>query len=270
MTGESPAQPVGRTQQTAEWIYSGLWSVLVNLFRVPDRNEPPTLPVHAGGTVENLRPADGYLRMQKFIFWVFLFWPMDVLIVGGWIAIMFVLPVLGIILLIPALILAIVPDIFAYVAIHLRYDTMWYVLSDRAIRIRRGAWIIHEMTISFENVQNVTVRQGPLQRYFGIADVVIDTAGGTVTHSKHGSHLHGNHGLIQGIADAPRIRDLILARLKQSKTAGLGDEEHDALHDNLHHAKNHDLHGMGAAAFTSEHIAVLHEIREELRMMNAA
>ena len=63
------------------------------------------------------------------------------------------------------------PDVFAYVGIHLRYDTTWYVLTDRSLRIRRGILTIHETTISFENVQNVEVRQGPLQRYFGIADV---------------------------------------------------------------------------------------------------
>ena len=43
---------------------------------------------------------------------------------------------------------------------------------------------MHETTISFENVQNVEVRQGPLQRYFGIADVVVQTAGGGARHSK--------------------------------------------------------------------------------------
>ena len=76
------------------------------------------------------------------------------------------------------------PDVIAYVAIHLRYDTTWYVLTDRSLRIRRGIWIIHETTISFENVQNVEVRQGPLQRYFGIADVIVQTAGGGARHSK--------------------------------------------------------------------------------------
>jgi hypothetical protein len=34
------------------------------------------------------------------------------------------------------------PDIIPYIAIHLK--AMWYVMTDRNIRIRRGIWIIHE------------------------------------------------------------------------------------------------------------------------------
>ena len=63
-------------------------------------------------------------------------------------------------------------------AMHLRYDTTWYVLTNRSLRIRRGIWMIHETTITYENVQNVSVNQGPLQRIFGIADVLVQTAGG--------------------------------------------------------------------------------------------
>jgi uncharacterized membrane protein YdbT with pleckstrin-like domain len=44
---------------------------------------------------------------------------------------------------------------FAYIAIHLRYDTTWYVHGDRSLRIRRGIWVIHETTLTFENIQNV-------------------------------------------------------------------------------------------------------------------
>jgi uncharacterized membrane protein YdbT with pleckstrin-like domain len=72
----------------------------------------------------------------------------------------------------------IAPDVIAYVGLHLRYDTTWYVFTDRSLRIRRGIWVIHETTITFENVQNVAVAQGPVQRYFGIADVIVQTAGG--------------------------------------------------------------------------------------------
>lgn len=66
----------------------------------------------------------------------------------------------------------ILPDVVAYVAIHLRFDTTWYVMTERSLRIRRGIWVLHETTITFENVQNVVVNQGPVQRFFGIANVV--------------------------------------------------------------------------------------------------
>ena len=82
------------------------------------------------------------------------------------------MPWLGALLALPAAAVAILPDIVAYVAIHLRYDTTWYVIGRRSLRIRRGIWIINETTITFENVQNIHITQGPLQRYFGIADLV--------------------------------------------------------------------------------------------------
>ena len=73
--------------------------------------------------------------------------------------------------------MAVLPDILAYIAIHLRYDTMWYVMTDRSLRCRRGIWVIFEHTITFENVQNVHVRRGPVQYFFGISTVVVETAG---------------------------------------------------------------------------------------------
>src|SRR4029453_8092335 len=148
------------------------------VFKVPE--EPSTLPA-AGEPVRSLRPAPGYLRYLKFLFWVALI-PGDILPVLGWIAVSIAVPVLGVLLALPFLALMFLPDIFAYVGIPLRYDTTWYVLTDRSLRIRRGILTIHETTISFENVQNVEVRQGPIQRYFGIADVIAQTAGGGAAH----------------------------------------------------------------------------------------
>ena len=158
----------------AAWIYGGVWASVVALFRVPA--QPPTLPAPVGA-VRTMRPAPGYLRYLKFFFWLLLI-PGDVIPIIAWIAIFVPFPIVGMALAPLFLIVVIAPDVIAYVAIHLRYDTTWYVLTDRSLRIRRGIWVIHETTISFENVQNVEVRQGPVQRFFGIADVIVQTAGG--------------------------------------------------------------------------------------------
>src|SRR5687767_7739442 len=178
----------------AAWIYRGVWATVVRFFKVPE--EPSTLPA-AGEPVRSLRPSPGYLRYLKFLFWVALI-PGDILPVLGWIAVSIAVPYLGVVLALPFLALMFLPDIFAYVGIHLRYDTTWYVLTDRSLRIRRGIMTIHETTISFENVQNVEVRQGPVQRVFSIADVVVQTAGGgagqgkaTASSGAHGGILHG-------------------------------------------------------------------------------
>jgi uncharacterized membrane protein YdbT with pleckstrin-like domain len=88
------------------------------------------------------------------------------------------------------------------------------------MRIRRGIWKIHETTITYENIQNVSVSQGPLQRHYGISDVRVETAGGG---SGEGTGMTGHQGILEGIDNAEEVRRLIMAKWKQSKSAGLGD-----------------------------------------------
>jgi membrane protein YdbS with pleckstrin-like domain len=148
-----------------------------------------------------------------------------------------------------------VAAMIGYIAIHLRYDTTWYVFTDRSMRLRRGIWIIRESTITFENVQNVKVTQGPLQRFFGIANVVVETAGGGGAHGEHGTGL-SHAGLIEGVAEAAQIRDAILTRVQTNQTAGLGDEGDETAERHL--------------AWSPQHLAVLREIRDLARQTAAA
>jgi membrane protein YdbS with pleckstrin-like domain len=246
----------------AAWIYRGVWASVVALFRVPP--QPPTLPA-AGEPVRSIRPAIGYLQYLKFLFWVALI-PGDVLPLLGWAAITAAVPVLGAVLLPPLLAILVLPDIVAYVGIHLRYDTTWYVLTDRSLRIRRGILTIHETTISFENVQNVEVRQGPLQRYFGIADVVVQTAGGggAQAHGKGqpGASLAAHVGILQGLDDAAAVRNQILACVERTRGGGLGDEAPAAA------ARPAAV--MAGTGITPRHLAVLREIRDSARRLASA
>lgn len=243
MTGTS-------VERAAEWMHKGVWAALVRWFRVPQ--EPPTLPVGPRDTATSFRPAPEYFRYLKFWFWLLLI-PVDVAIVAVWIVVFVYEPAIAMALAIPMLIIAVVPDIIAYVAIHLRYETMWYVMTDRSLRIRRGIWIIKETTITFENVQNIKVSQGPVQRAFKIADVVVETAGGSA--GPNGTTV-ANVGVIEGVADGQRIRDAIMSRLRQSQSAGLGDEEAGE-------------GAVGTPGWTRDHVEVLREICEEIRLAKA-
>jgi membrane protein YdbS with pleckstrin-like domain len=159
-------------------------------------------------------------------------------------------------LLLPlAIVLIVGPDIPVFIGLHLRFDTTWYVMSEHSMRIRRGIWVIQETTITFENVQNVKLTQGPLQRHFGIANVMVDTAGGS-SERKHKGGATGHQGIIEGVTqeDAARLRDLILGKLRRSATAGLGDDE-QAPHVAL---------ATGAPAWLPEHLALLRDIRDDL------
>jgi membrane protein YdbS with pleckstrin-like domain len=235
-------------EKTAASLYGQLWSFLVTWFRVPA--EPPTLPAPPGEEPRSFRPSPKFLEYLKFWFWIGLT-AMDGLLVVLWIMLCVAVWWLGLLTLLPMLALAVLPDIVAYVAIHLRYDSTWYVLTSRSLRIRRGIWILHEVTITFENVQNVKVLQGPMQRYFGIANVVVETAGGGAVE-KPGAGM-GHRGVIEGVANAPEIRELILAQVRQSRSAGLGDDLEKAPVTK----KAHPL-------ASRRHVELLREIRSEL------
>jgi len=245
--------------EAAAWIYRGVWASVVALFRVPP--EPPTLP-SAGETVRSIRPSAGYLRYLKLLFWV-AFLPGDIVPILIWLVISMAFPIVGVILIAPLVIVLIAPDVIAYVGLHLRYDTTWYVFTDRSLRIRRGIWVIHETTITFENVQNVEVAQGPVQRYFGIADVIVQTAGGGASkRTSHGAEKSSDAhvGILQGLDDAHAVRDLILDRVRRSRTAGLGDE-HSA-------TPGHSDHPF-QPGYSTAHLAVLREIRDHARRLAA-
>lgn len=246
--------------RAAEWVYRGTWGILAGWFKVP--TEPPSLPASSRDAVETFRPAPEYLRYLKFIFW-FLLVLIDAAILVPWLILLFTFPVIALIIAIPVWALAIIPDIIAYVGLHVRYDTMWYVLSERSMRLRRGLWIIHETTITYENIQNVTIHQGPLQRYFGVASLVVKTAGGGGSATGNGGHsMSGHIGIIEGVTDVHRIRELIMARVRASRSAGLGDERSS-------HLDAMTTTATATSRWTDEHLSVLRDIRAAARSLES-
>jgi len=69
------------------------------------------------------------------------------------------------------------PDVIAYVAIHLRYDTT--CMSCPTAVCGFAADLDHSRDDDHVRERpNVAVNQGPLQRWFGIANLSVETAGG--------------------------------------------------------------------------------------------
>lgn len=235
------------SHRRVEWIYQGLWKGLVKWFRVPEG--PPELPISNDQRfVQSFRPSNGFLKYLKIQFWVALF-AMDIFFIGAWIAIAIAFPIVGVLITPLALAIIILPDVIAYIAIHLKYDSTWYVMTDRSLRIRRGIWTIHETTLTYENIQNVKVVQGPLERYFGIANVIVETAGGgggaDAAHGGQGTHV----GRIEGVDNAPQLREWIMSRTASSSSTGLGNHEDE-------------LQPHASLAWTPEQIQVLREIAD--------
>jgi uncharacterized membrane protein YdbT with pleckstrin-like domain len=119
--------------------------------------------------------------------------------------------------------------VVGWMLVDLDYELRWYMLSDRAIRIREGIVTVREKTMALANIQNISIRQGPLQRFLGIADVEVKTAGGggegPQSHKK-GSVAEPMHvGYFRGVANAEELRDLVREGVRRQRDAGLGDPD---------------------------------------------
>ncbi|MBN8246702.1 MAG: PH domain-containing protein [Verrucomicrobia bacterium] len=117
-----------------------------------------------------------------------------------------------------------------YALRRLEYEQRWFLVTDRSLRLRSGVWQVREVTMSFANLQQITVSQGPLQRLLGLADVRVQSAGGG---GGGGGSGHGHSqasddahlGYFRAVDNAEEIRDLITERLRRFRESGLGDPE---------------------------------------------
>ncbi len=116
---------------------------------------------------------------------------------------------------------------FTFLLVKLNYELRWYVVTDRSLRIRHGLQSVRELTMTFANIQQIVVHQGPLQRLLGIADVEVRTAGGGggEAHAHADSGDAGHIAYFHGVDNAEEIRDLILDRMRRLRDTGLGDTD---------------------------------------------
>lgn len=234
-------------------VYGTVWLTLMALLRVP--RKPPELPVAPGETADAFHPAPGYLRYKRLGMHVVLALLLLGLGVGALVAAAAKGPGLALLVGGAGIAIWLVLAVIGYTGIRLRYDTTWYVMNQRSVRLRTGILLVVEQTLTFENVQNVKVTQGPIQRYFGIADVVLDTAGGggaTGQNAEAVQFFSAHRGLLFGLEAAEQVRDLILSRMGRQTGAGLGDDG--------------EAIGSGRT-WRPEHMRRLREIRDELRGM---
>jgi uncharacterized membrane protein YdbT with pleckstrin-like domain len=84
---------------------------------------------------------------------------------------------------------------------------------------------VREMTVSFANIQDVAVTQGPIERMLGLSNVRVTTAGGGghTQNKQAGPNLH--QAWFRGIDNAEEVKNLILERLRALKDSGLGHRE---------------------------------------------
>ena len=117
-----------------------------------------------------------------------------------------------------------------YALRRLEYEQRWYIVTDRSLRLRNGVWKVQEVTMSFANLQQITVTQGPLQRLLGLSNVRVQSAGGgggsPTPGTSHGTAEYTSHrASFREVDNAEEIRDLITERLRRFRESGLGDPE---------------------------------------------
>jgi membrane protein YdbS with pleckstrin-like domain len=82
-----------------------------------------------------------------------------------------------------------------------QYKNWGYLLTERELVTRRGVWWKSATFIPRESIQHVDINQGPIDRWQGLAQVVVHTAGtGAVAFIP---------GL--GLAEAQELRDRLAA-----------------------------------------------------------
>jgi membrane protein YdbS with pleckstrin-like domain len=207
-------------------------TLLLRLLKVPPQ---PAAPYGSPGSVRVFLASKRYLAYRTLGWALAQAWLVVAALVG--IAVLAFAPipgpaslVVGVLELI-GLATIVLGMVISYLVMRLDYEMRWYVVTDRSLRIREGIWEVHEMTMTFANIQNLSITQGPIQRLFGIANLKVQSAGGggveTANAQKHGMRdLHV--GWFRGVDDAASIRDLIADRLRRLRDAGLGD--HDDRH----------------------------------------
>jgi membrane protein YdbS with pleckstrin-like domain len=214
-------------------------AVMLHLLAVPPE---PSLPAGSAGTARVFRASRRYLQL-KLLRWgagqaatliglLVALAMFDLAAVGAELAVSHLrfpalapialaiferIEAFGVIAFVVQLPLTLVPII-------LDWELRWYIVTDRSLRIREGVWKVSELTMTFANVQEVSIRQGPLDRLFGVANVRVRSAGGgggASAHNRENEEKSGHIGYFRGVDGAEAIRDLILERLKKQRDAGI-------------------------------------------------
>ena len=156
---------------------------------------------------------------------------------------------------------------FTFMMVDLDYRYRWYMITDTSLRIREGLMVIRERTMTFANIQNLSLRQGPLQRLLGIADLRVRTAGGgggegSGKHEKEMSDAANMHlGYFRGVDNAEEIRDAIMSRMRGLRDTGLGNPDEPV-------APTPDV--QVSAEGSRELLAAAHELLAETRRLRSA
>jgi putative membrane protein len=101
------------------------------------------------------------------------------------------------------------------------FDNLYCELTTRALHFKKGVLFTTERTIPLDKIQDLTFKEGPLLRYFGLSSLMIETAGNSAANMTDMKLL--------GIIDAANFRQKVIEQRDDiTYNRGGGDEKNES------------------------------------------
>ena len=93
--------------------------------------------------------------------------------------------------------------IFGMAYVNKYYKSLKCYLTERELVVKKGVWFRQEKTIPLEKITDLAMHEGPIQRYFGVCALKVETAGSSAPQGA------ADAGLV-GIMEPKEFRDQVL------------------------------------------------------------
>ena len=135
-----------------------------------------------------------------------------------------------------------------------KYNTLRYKFDDKGVSMSYGLLFRKEIYLTYRRIQDIHVTRNFIHRWLGLAVVSVQTASGS----------SGAEMTIEGIRDPEALRDFLYTQMR-----GARDGEDEPASDGELHRRGADgaKGARDAQASGDEALALLHEIRDELRAL---
>ena len=143
----------------------------------------------------------------------------------------------------PAFPLAFVPLLF-------KYETLRYRFDDSGVSMSWGFLFRRETYLTYRRIQDIHLTRNLLQRWMGLATVSVQTASGSATPEMS----------IDGVLAADQLRDFLYSQMRGAKGEAAAPATGATAAETAAHAACED----------DKALALLREIRDELRRLSAA
>lgn len=97
--------------------------------------------------------------------------------------------------------------LFVILPLYFRYHTMRYTFTNEGISMRWGILFRREIIISYSRIQDIHLRANFLERWLGLARVLVQTASGN----------SGAEMTLEGLREFEDVRDFLYARMRGVK-----------------------------------------------------